>query len=83
MSAPSPEPVVPRYMNLEEWVTLPGDRALRSALAKADSVDDPSVLDYQKNKLDTALSFVKEFHTAVDAGANYDRGIKSQPRFSR
>ncbi len=71
MSAPSPEPVVPRYMNLEEWVTLPGDRALRSALAKADSVDDPSVLDYQKNKLDTALSFVKEFHTAVDAGANY------------
>jgi len=62
-------------MNLEEWITLPGDKALRSALAKADSVDNPTVLDYQKNKLNTALSYVKEFNTAIDAGANY--GIMS------
>jgi hypothetical protein len=62
-------------MKLEEWITVPGDRALRSALSRADSVDNPSVLDYQKNKLDTALSYVKEFNTAIDAGANY--GIMS------
>ncbi len=62
-------------MKLEEWITLPGDKALRSALAKADSVDNPTVLDYQKNKLNIALSYVKEFNTAIDAGANY--GIMS------
>lgn len=62
-------------MKLEEWITVPGDKALRSALSRADSVDNPTVLDYQKNKLDTALSYVKEFNTAIDAGANY--GIMS------
>jgi FkbM family methyltransferase len=64
-------------MNVEDWVIVPGDRALRSALAKADIIDDqlPAVTDYQKNKLNIALEFVKNFTTAIDGGANY--GIMS------
>ena len=64
-------------MNINDWEIVPGDRALRSALAKADIIDDqtPSVTDYQKNKLDIALGFVKNFTTAIDGGANY--GIMS------
>jgi hypothetical protein len=39
-------------MNLEEWIVVPGDRALRSALGKADSIDNqpPTVVDYQKKE---------------------------------
>jgi FkbM family methyltransferase len=64
-------------MNIEDWNVVPGDRALRSALAKVDRIDNqpPIVTDYQKNKLDTALRFVKNYTTAIDAGANY--GIMS------
>jgi FkbM family methyltransferase len=64
-------------MNINDWEIVPGDRALRAALAKADSINDqPStVTDYQKNKLDIALGFVKNFTTAIDGGANY--GIMS------
>ena len=66
-----------KYKNIDEWETIPGDRALRSALAKADSIDDqpPTVLYYQKGKLNIALGFVKNFTIAIDAGANY--GIMS------
>jgi FkbM family methyltransferase len=64
-------------MNITDWEIVPGDRALRSALAKADRINDqpPTVTDYQKNKLDIALGFVKNFTTAIDGGANY--GIMS------
>ena len=64
-------------MNINNWEIIPGDRALRSALAKADTINDqpPTVTDYQKNKLDIALGFVKNFTTAIDGGANY--GIMS------
>jgi FkbM family methyltransferase len=64
-------------MNINDWEIVPGDRALRSALAKADIIDNqpPSVTNYQKNKLDIALGFVKNFTTAIDGGANY--GIMS------
>jgi len=64
-------------MNIQDWTVVPGDRALRSALAKADVINNqlPSVTNYQKNKLDIALGFVKNFTTAIDAGANY--GIMS------
>ena len=64
-------------MNIEDWTVVPGDKALRSALARADSIDNqpPTVTDYQKNKLDIALGFVKNFTTAIDGGANY--GIMS------
>jgi FkbM family methyltransferase len=73
-------------MNIEDWTVVRGDKALRSALAKADVINDqpPSVTDYQKSKLDTALGFVKNFTTAIDAGANY--GIMSynlNRRFSK
>jgi FkbM family methyltransferase len=66
-----------QYEDINEWVTVPGDRALQSAVAKADKVDGrlPVITDYQKSKLDTALGFVKNFTTAIDAGANY--GIMS------
>jgi FkbM family methyltransferase len=66
-----------QYQNINEWETIPGDRALGIALAKADSINDqtPTVTDYQKNKLNTALGFVKNFTTAIDAGASY--GIMS------
>ena len=64
-------------MNIEDWIIVPGDKALKSALAKADSIDNqpPTVTNYQKTKLDAALGFVKNFTTAIDAGANY--GIMS------
>ena len=37
-------------MTIKTWTVIPGDRALKSALAKADSVGDqpPTVTDYQK-----------------------------------
>ena len=64
-------------MNINNWEIVPGDRALKSALAKADIINDqsPSVTNYQKNKLDIALGFVKNFTTAIDGGAHY--GIMS------
>jgi FkbM family methyltransferase len=64
-------------MNISDWEIVPGDRALRSALARADSINNqpPTVTDYQKNKLNIALGFVKNFTTAIDGGANY--GIMS------
>ena len=73
-------------MTTKNWTVIPGDRALRSALARADSIDNqlPTVTDYQKNKLDIALGFVKNFTTAIDGGANY--GIMSynlNSRFSK
>jgi len=73
-------------MTTKNWTVLPGDRALKSALAKADIINDqlPTVTDYQKNKLNIALGFVKNFTTAIDAGANY--GIMSynlNSRFSK
>ena len=64
-------------MKIEDWTVIPGDRALQSALARADSINNqpPTVTDYQRGKLNIALGFVKNFTTAIDAGANY--GIMS------
>jgi FkbM family methyltransferase len=64
-------------MNIEDWTVVVGDRALKSALAKTDVVNGqpPTITNYQKGKLDIALGFVKNFTTAIDAGANY--GIMS------
>ncbi len=61
-------------MNIEDWVTVPGDSALKSALAKARSRrqdDSITIIDYQKGNLNEALKYVKNFNLAVDAGANY------------
>lgn len=65
-------------MEIDEWIVLPGDRALKSALAKEiRSRQDlnVSILDYQKQNLEAALKYVTNFRTAIDAGANY--GIMS------
>jgi len=64
-------------MNINDWEIIPGDRAIRAALKKADINNDglTTVVDYQKSKLDAALQYVKNFNTAIDAGANY--GIMS------
>jgi FkbM family methyltransferase len=69
--------MIKKYENIDEWETIPGDRALRLALAKADCIDNqpPTITDYQRSKLNVALGFVKNFTTAIDAGANY--GIMS------
>lgn len=65
-------------MNLSEWITIPGDKALKSALEKERSKrnnQNLTILDYQRTNLDAALHYVHNFTTAIDAGANY--GIMS------
>jgi FkbM family methyltransferase len=66
-----------QHENMDEWEIVPGDRAFKLILAKANSINNQlaTVLDYQKDKLDLALGFVKNFITAIDAGASY--GIMS------
>lgn len=65
-------------MNLDDWSVIPGDKALKSALEKEkrqQNNQNLTILDYQRKNLDAALKFVKNFTTAIDAGANY--GIMS------
>jgi FkbM family methyltransferase len=58
---------------LENWSQLEGDTQLRRAVKKINKDTDCNltILDYQKDYLDKALSFVKNFRTAIDAGAHY------------
>jgi len=58
---------------LENWSQLEGDTQLRRAVKKINKDADSilTILDYQKDYLDKALSFVKNFRTAIDAGAHY------------
>ena len=61
-------------MDIEDWITVPGDRALKASLAKEQKGRPDvsiTIVDYQKNKLDEALKYVKHFNSAIDAGANY------------
>ena len=51
---------------------LKGDETLKRALKKEQKTN---VFDYQKEHLDTALSFCSNFRNALDVGANY--GIMS------
>ena len=60
-------------MNIEDWTVVSGDRVLKLILTKSNQL--ATVIDYQKDKLDTALEFVKNFTIAIDAGASY--GIMS------
>ena len=64
-------------MNIDDWEIIPGDSALRAALKKADPINGraSTVVDYQVNKLEAALRYVKNHGVAIDAGANY--GIMS------
>ena len=64
--------------NISDWVVLDNDKALTKAVAKQNKWSRKTtsqVLDYQKDQLIAALKFVKEFDSAIDAGANY--GIMS------
>ena len=64
--------------NISDWVVLDNDKALAKAVAKQNKWSRKTtsqVLDYQKDQLIAALKFVKEFDSAIDAGANY--GIMS------
>ena len=58
---------------LENWSQLEGDTQLRRAVKKINKDADSvlTILDYQKDYLDKALTFVKNFRTAIDAGAHY------------
>jgi len=61
-------------MKLDDWIVVPGDKALKSALEKEQRQQNNqnlTILDYQRKNLDAALKFVKNFNTAIDAGANY------------
>lgn len=63
---------------VENWAVLDQDNALTKAIQKQNKWShrqDSKVLDYQKNQLVQALKYVKQFTTAIDAGANY--GIMS------
>ena len=53
---------------IQNWHVLKGDNTLQRAISKAKL---KSILDYQKDQLDTAFSFCKNFRLAVDVGANY------------
>lgn len=55
-----------------EWNVIPGDSTLKRAFEKANIAN---ILDYQKDQLDTALSYCKHFRHGIDVGANY--GIMS------
>jgi hypothetical protein len=52
---------------LENWSQIEGDTQLRRAVKKINKDTDSvlTILDYQKDYLDKALSFVKNFRTAV------------------
>ena len=53
----------------QEWIVLEGDSTLKRAI-KAQGTD--SVLQYQKEQLDTALKFCTNFRHGIDIGANYE-----------
>lgn len=57
---------------LYDWHVLQGDSTLERALRK-DNITDIKL--YQKEQLDSALNFCKQFRHAIDIGANY--GIMS------
>lgn len=59
---------------ISDWSIIPGDKTLNRALkraAKKSNNPNITILDYQKDQLDTALKFVNQFRQAIDAGANY------------
>jgi FkbM family methyltransferase len=59
---------------IDSWCVLEGDKTLHKALElsiKKSGDKTATILDYQKNQLEEALCFVKNFRQAIDAGANY------------
>jgi FkbM family methyltransferase len=59
---------------LDNWSQLDGDTQLIRAIKKTNKDSnriDCTILDYQKEYLDNALSFCKNFRVAIDGGAHY------------
>ena len=59
---------------VENWCVVDGDNALAKSVEKQIKWSrnrNSTLLDYQKDQLLKAVSFVKTFNVAVDAGANY------------
>jgi FkbM family methyltransferase len=64
--------------NLDNWSQLLDDTQLTQAVKKTNEKYnrlDCTILDYQKEYLDTALSYCKNFRSSIDGGAHY--GIMS------
>lgn len=57
---------------IQEWHVLAEDKTLLRALRKS-NIDN--IVDYQKDQLDTAFSYCRQFRNSIDVGANY--GIMS------
>jgi|TARA_B110000259_G_C13963096_1_gene381478 FkbM family methyltransferase len=53
---------------IQQWHILPNDGTLDRALKKSNLTN---ILDYQKDQLDNALSYCKQFRHGIDIGANY------------
>lgn len=59
---------------LDHWSQLNGDTKLRRALKKTNKDlgrTDCTILDYQREYLDKAISYCKNFRVAIDGGAHY------------
>lgn len=59
---------------VENWSVVEGDNALLKSVEKQikwSRKQNSTLLDYQRDQLIKALTFVKKFDTAIDAGANY------------
>jgi FkbM family methyltransferase len=68
--------------NLRNWKVTPGERSLSFATKRLRKHNPgATILDYQKDNLEQALSFVKHHRLALDAGANF--GIMSYHLSSR
>jgi FkbM family methyltransferase len=71
-------------INLDNWSQLPNDTQLRRAVKKINkdlNRTDCDILDYQREYLNKALSFCKQFRTAIDGGAHY--GVMSYNLYSK
>jgi len=71
-------------VNLDNWTQLVDDTQLRRAVKKTNkdlNRTDCTILDYQREYLDKALSFCKKFRTAIDGGAHY--GVMSYNLFKK
>ncbi len=73
--------------NVNNWKQMEGDNKLHRALKKTNkdlNRTDCTILDYQREYLDTAISYCKSFQVAIDGGAHY--GVMSynmHKRFSQ
>tara|TARA_B110000977_G_scaffold63006_1_gene85654 strand:- start:1007 stop:1663 length:657 start_codon:yes stop_codon:yes gene_type:complete len=55
-----------QYSNIDGWLSLPHDIAIKAAQKQGAGLVD----NYQKEQLDDSLRYVKNFRTAIDIGAH-------------